>query len=149
MRTRGVRPLVIWLMAAALVAWARERETLEQLIARANSAPVNQQPDLYMEVADRELRLTLDAYKAGQADQAHSSLNAIVEYADKSRAAALESGKRMKHTEIKIRQAVLRLRDLKSNVDIDDQALVQSAVDKLEDFRTQLLKSMFGSKNRE
>jgi predicted MarR family transcription regulator len=141
--------MVILLVSTAFAAWARNRETLEQLIARANSAPLSQQPNLYVEVADRELKLTLDAYKAGDANQAHSSLQAIVEYADKARAASLQSGKRVKHTEIKMRELSLRLRDLKTNIDIDDQPLVQSAVDKLEDFRTQLLKSMFGSKNND
>jgi hypothetical protein len=31
-------------------------------------------------------------------------------------------------------------------VDPDDQPVVQAAIDKLESFRTELLKSMFGSK---
>jgi hypothetical protein len=100
-------------------------------------------------VAERELKMTLDAYKTGQSEQARPSLKAAVDYADKARAAALGSGKRLKHTEIKMRQMALRLRDLKSNVDVDDQALVQAAVDRLEDFRTQLLKSMFGSKSND
>ena len=55
----------------------------------------------------------------------------------------------MKHTEIKLRQVALHLRDLKFNVDVDDQPLVQAAVDKLEDFRTEILKNMFGSKNND
>jgi hypothetical protein len=52
-------------------------------------------------------------------------------------------------TEIKIRRLVARFRDLKQNVDADEQTAVQAAVDKLEGFRTDLLKSMFGSKNAE
>ena len=146
---RRVRPIVIFLVAAVFIAWARNRETLEQLIARANAAQVGQQPDLYVEVAERELKLALDAFNAGQAEPAHSSLRALVEYADKARAASLQSGKRLKHTEIKMRQMALRLRDLKSNVDVDDQTTVQTAVDRLEDFRTQLLQAMFGSKKND
>ena len=55
----------------------------------------------------------------------------------------------LKHTEIKLRQVALHLRDLKFNVDVDDQPLVQAAVDKLEDYRTEILKNMFGSKNND
>jgi hypothetical protein len=61
----------------------------------------------------------------------------------------MQSGKRLKHTEIKLRQIALRLRDLKSNLEVDDQPLAQATVDKLEDFRTEILKSMFGSKNND
>jgi hypothetical protein len=34
-------------------------------------------------------------------------------------------------------------------VDVDDQPLVQASEDKLEDFRTEILKSMFGSKSND
>ena len=61
----------------------------------------------------------------------------------------LKSGKKLPHTEIKIRRMAARLRDLKQNVDADEQAVVQGAVDKLETFRTDLLKGMFGAKNPE
>jgi hypothetical protein len=52
----------------------------------------------------------------------------------------------MKHTEINIRRISERLRDLKFNVEADDQPGIQGAIDKLEDFRTEILKNMFGSK---
>jgi hypothetical protein len=72
-----------------------------------------------------------------------------VKYADKGHSAAIQSGKRLKHTEIKLRQVALHLRDLKLNVDVDEQPLVQAAVDKLEDYRTEILKAMFGSKSND
>lgn len=40
-----------------------------------------------------------------------------------------------------------RLRDIKLDVDPDDQPSVQSAVDKLEHFRAELFKAMFGLSN--
>ena len=61
----------------------------------------------------------------------------------------MHSDKRLKHTEIKIRGISNKLRDLKLNVDIDDQPGVQAAIDRLEGFRTELLHSMFGSKNND
>jgi DNA-binding PucR family transcriptional regulator len=102
-----------------------------------------------MEVAERELKLAVAAYKADKIDEGRESLQQIVKYADRGHTAALQSGKQLKHTEIKLRQIAGRLRDLKSNVDVDDQPLVQAAVDKLEDFRTEILKSMFGSKSHD
>lgn len=102
-----------------------------------------------MEVAEREVKSVIAAYKANKTDEARDSLQQIVKYADKGHSAAIQSGKRLKHTEIKLRQAALHLRDLKFNVEVDDQPLVQAAVDKLEDYRTEILKAMFGSKSND
>lgn len=129
--------------------FARQQETLPQLMAKADAASAGQQADLCMEVAEREVKVVAEAYKANQTDEGRDALQQIVKYADKGRSAAIQSGKRMKHTEIKLRQVALRLRDLKFNVDVDDQPLVQAAEDKLQDYRTEILKNMFGSKSND
>src|SRR6266567_846445 len=91
---------------------------------------------------------TLDQLIA-RANAASPSQQPTVKFADEAHAMVLKSGKKLPHTEIKIRRMAAHLRDLKQNVDADEQAGVQSAVDKLEAFRTDLLKAMFGSKNPE
>ena len=148
MKTK-VLTILIFVLSAGLFCFARQTETLPQLMARADAASSGQQADLCMEVAEREVKLVIEAYKANKADEVPDSLEQIVKYADKGHSAAIKSGKRLKHTEIKLRQVALHLRDLKFNVDVDDQPLVQATVDKLEDFRTEILKSMFGSKSND
>jgi hypothetical protein len=132
-----------------MLCFSRQEDSLPALMAKADAAPARQQSDLCLEVAERELKLATQAFKANNVEEGRSSLQQIVKYGDKARAAAIQSGKRLKHTEIKIREIAERLRDLKFNVDVDDQALVQATVDKLEDFRTQILNAMFGSKNND
>jgi hypothetical protein len=144
MKWRYIGSLSI-LLAGSLLALGRE-ESLEQLMAKADAAPVSHQADLCVEVADRELQLAVDAYKGNKTDQGRSSLEQIVKYSDKAHSAAIHSGKKLKHVEIRIRRISDRLRDLKSNADPDDQSVIQAAIDKLETFRTELLQSMFGSK---
>jgi hypothetical protein len=144
-----VLTILIFVLSAGWLCFARQQETLPQLMASADSASSGQQADLCMEVAEREVKLVIEAYKANKIDEVRDSLDQIVKYADKGHSAAIQSGKRMKHTEIKLRQVALHLRDLKFNVDVDDQPLVQAAVDKLEDFRTEILKNMFGSKSND
>jgi hypothetical protein len=148
MKTK-VPALVICLLAAGLLSFARRDESIEQLMARADAASSGQKADLCMEVAERELKLTIDSYKGNKLDDGRASLRQIVSYADKAHSAAIDSGKKLKPTEIKIRRIAGRLRDLKFNVDADEQPLVQAAVDKLENFRTDLLHSMFGSKTND
>jgi hypothetical protein len=144
-----VLTIVIFVLSAGLFCFARQEETLPQLMAKADAASSGQQADLCMEVAEREVKLVIAAYKENKIDEGRDSLQQILKYADKGHSAAIQSGKRMKHTEIKLRQVALRLRDLRFNVDVDDQPLIQAAVDKLEDFRTEILKNMFGSKSND
>jgi hypothetical protein len=146
---RCVGPVLLVLLAAGGAAFAAEQESLEQLIARANSAAPGQQPDLYLEVADREVKAAIETYGANKPEDGRTALQQTVNFADKAHALVLKSGRKLPHTEIKIRRMAARLRDLKRNVDADEQAFVQDAVDKLEGFRTELLKAMFGAKNPE
>lgn len=148
MKTKVALNILI-IFAASLLCLGRQEDTLPQLMAKADAASSGQQADLCMEVAEREVKVVGEQFKANKIDEGRDSLQQIVKYSDKGRSAALQSGKRLKHTEIKLRQVALRLRDLKFNVDVDDQPLVQAAEDKLEDFRTEILKNMFGSKSND
>lgn len=148
MRER-VWAVVFCLLAATLFSFGRKEESVEQLIARAEAARPDQQADLYMQVADRELKAVMEASKASQWDQFLTALQQTVKYSDSAHSAALHTDKHLKRTEIKIREISNKLRDLKLNVDLDEQPAVQAAVDRLEGFRTELLHSMFGSKSND
>jgi hypothetical protein len=137
--------ILLFLLVAAGASFGKSDETTEELIARADAARPDQQPDLYMEVAQRAEKSAVEAYKADKIEDFRAALQQIVKYSDKARSAALQSGKRVKNTEIKIREIAIRLRDLKLNVDVDDQPPVQAAADQLESFRTELLHAMFGT----
>ena len=148
MRKR-IGAILVCILATAVFSFGRKDETLEQLIARAEAARPDQQSDLFVEVAERELKSANDAYKASQWEQFRGALQGIVKYSDSAHSAAMHSNKRLKHTEIKIRAISNKLRDLKLSVDVDDQPGVQVAIDRLEGFRTELLHSMFGSKSND
>ena len=137
---------MIFLAVSAVAGSAAEHESLEQLITRADAAPEGQKPDLYLEIAEREVKVASDSYSGGKAEDGRAALQQVVSYADKAHALVLKSGKKLPHTEIKIRRMAARLRDLKRNVEADEQTGVQAAIDKLETFRTDLLQGMFGPK---
>jgi len=112
---RCVGSILLFVVAAAAAAFAADQETLQQLISRANSAAPAQQPDLFLEVADRQVKAATESYSANKPEDAHAALNQTVDYADKAHALVLKSGKKLPHTEIKIRRMAARLRDLKQN----------------------------------
>jgi len=137
------------LLAAFLPAVAHEDEAIGQLIARADAAPLKDRPALYAEVARRQLEGADKSYTDGNIDQAQAAVHDVVEYSGKARDAALQSNKKLKNTEIAIREMAHHLRDLKRTLAIEDQPVVQKAIDDLESIRTQLLERMFKKKGEQ
>jgi hypothetical protein len=126
------------------LAFAGKDQSLDQLIARAQSARVGDQPGLYIDLAERELKSADQLYIAGKPEEAHSAVSDLVGFADKAHDAAKTSGKKVKNSEIALRKMALRLRDIKRTQSADEQDALQKAADHLEDLRTDLLSNMFG-----
>jgi len=128
---------------SALPCLAKEQESLADLKTRADAAKLQDQPHLYMDVADRQLETATQKFNAGDSEAALASLQDVVTYAQKAQDAALKSRKHLKQTEISLRKAVTRLRDLKRAVAFEDRQPLQNAIDDLEKMRTDLLTRMF------
>ena len=144
MRTRSFF-ITITLALAAVAAMAAAREqTLQELIARANAAPLKEQPSLYIDVAERQLKSADELYSEGKVDDARAAIADVVTYSQKAHDAAVQSGKKLKPTEMASRKMSRRLRDLKRTLNFDDQAPVQAAADRLETMAQDLLSHMFG-----
>ena len=133
-------------LAVAAFSFGRKEETLNELIARTEASRPDQQPDLYMEAADRQRKAATEAMKSEHWQDFETDLQDVVRFCDKARAAAISSTKHIKNTEIRIRRISGHLKDLKLDAALDDQPKVQVAIDKLEEFRTELLHKMFGGK---
>lgn len=138
-----VGAVALVLLAVAVASSGKKEETLEQLIARADAARPDQQPDLYVEIAERQMKSLLDASHDERWAEFRVTLQDVIRYCDRAQVTAIQSKKKVKRTEIKIRQISVRLRNMKFDVDADDQPSVQAAVDKLEHFRAELFRSMF------
>jgi hypothetical protein len=142
MRFRNI--IVALLMAIAVLAFAYKEETLQEMIARAESARIEDRPGLYLEISERQLKSSNQLYLAGKIDDGRAALNDVVTYSEKAHDTAIQSDKKIKNTEITFRKMAAKLRDLKRSLNFDDQAPVQAAADRLESLRTDLLSHMFG-----
>src|ERR1700676_1025690 len=142
MRFHTTIAAVLWV--ASLLAVAYKTETLQELMARAESARVEDRPALCVEIAERQLKSVDELYSAGKVDGARTALNDVVNYSEKAHDAAMQSGKKVKNTEIAFRKMAAKLRDIKRSLNFDDPAPVQAAADRLEALRTDLLSHMFG-----
>jgi hypothetical protein len=133
-------------LLATCLAFAGRQETLQELMARCESAKVEDRPALCVEIAERQLKSADELYTAGKVDEARSALKDVVTYAEKAHDAAIQTGKRVKNTEIEFRKMAAKLRDIKRTVNFDDQEPLQAAADRLESLRTDLLTHMFKGK---
>lgn len=146
MRSRFIISAV--LLATSLAAFASKEEALQQLIARAEGARLEDRPPLYAEVAERQLKSADELYSAGKVEDATAAVNDVVTYCDKATNAATKSGKKLKNTEIAVRKMAAKLRDIRRSLAFEDQAPVKAAADRLESMRTELLSRMFGGKDK-
>jgi hypothetical protein len=121
-----------------------QKETVEQLVARAKTVPVDHQPDIYIRAAAQELKIVNQLYNDGKAEEAAAGLNDIVAYSDYASDTATKSRKHVKNVEIELRKISEKLRDIKRTLNFEDQPAVQTAMDHLENLRTNLLALMFG-----
>jgi hypothetical protein len=133
-------------LLATCLAFAGRQETLQELMARCESAKVEDRPALCVEIAERQLKSADELYTAGKVDEARSALKDVVAYSEKAHDAAIQTGKRVKNTEIEFRKMAAKLRDIKRTVNFDDQEPLQAAADRLESLRTDLLTHMFKGK---
>jgi hypothetical protein len=137
-------PITAILLATALSVFASKPESLQDLIARADAAKVDDRPALYVEIAERQLKTADDSFTTGKVENAQAAVKDVVTYSEKAHDAAIQSGKKLKNTEIDFRKMAAKLRDIKRTLNFDDQAPVEAAADRLESLRTDLLSHMFG-----
>jgi hypothetical protein len=134
---------IVVLLAVALGAAADKKGTLEQLKARAETAEGKHQIELMTEIAERQLKVTDEAYSAGNVDQAQAALADVVDFGVRAAKEATNTGKRMKQTEIALRKIADRLDGIGKSLEVDSRPPVVDAVGKLEAARNDLLFRMF------
>jgi hypothetical protein len=120
------------------------KETVQRLAARAEAARPEDQPGLYVEIAERQVKTADELFGAGKDDEALAALKDVVTYSEKAHDAAIAAHSKLKNTEIALRKMAAKLRDIKRTLTFEDQAPVQAAADRLEVLRTDLLSKMFG-----
>ncbi len=131
------------LILLTLPAFADKPESIDSLKARAAAAPANDQVKLFTKIAERQLQELDKAYTDGNVQQAEAALRDISDYGVRAAHASSETGKHMKHTEIALRKISNRLDDIRKTLNVDDRPAVASAVERLEQARSELLNRMF------
>ena len=139
---RGAIHVAVALMLAAGVVFGKA-ESLPELKARADQAHGSEQAKLCLEYAQRELEDADALYTSGDVEKAQAEVEEVVTYAKKAAEVATSSGKRLKQTEIGLRELAKRMRDIGNSLAFEDRAPVNKGVDEIEQARSTLLNKMF------
>ncbi len=136
----------LWLL---LVSVLSAQQSPPDLQAQAEAAHGKKRAELFMAVAEQRLDQASRLFNEGKNDEAHEAVKRSVAASQEAGDAARKSHKRLKQTEISVRQIVRRLTDLSNTLEFDDREAIKPSVEKLEEIRRQLLEEMFGKKKKE
>jgi hypothetical protein len=138
---------VVALCLVTLSVWASaipaKEFSVEELKVRLATASVGDRPRLCVEIAERQLTSADKFYAEGDAEKGQAALADVALFSETARDNSIQSGKRLKQTEISVRQLARKLNDLKHQVTHDEQTAVQGTIDRLQKVRDDLLAAMF------
>src|SRR5437879_5324772 len=120
-------------------------EEMKSHAERMNSAD---RARIYADIARDLVELANQQFTDGQVEKAQSSIKEAVTYSEKSAASAQEKGKKIKNTEITLRETARRIEEVRRTLAVDDQPPLVTAVARIEELRRQLLDHMFGNEKK-
>jgi hypothetical protein len=120
-------------------------ETMKANAEKKNSADRARD---YSDIARELVEVANQQFTDGEVDKAQASIKDAVAYSEKSAAAAREKGKKIKNTEITLRQTARRIEEVRRTVAADDQPPLAAAAERIEELRSELLAHMFGNEKK-
>src|SRR5205085_6096832 len=127
----GVLSLRAALLLAMLLLWTAiafaDTEPLPKLKERAESAHGGHRAELMMEAARREMETADENFTKGDVEKARSMVGDCLTDADKAAHAAIESGQRLKKTELELRRLRHRTEEVRRTLAVDDRPQLEKA----------------------
>ena len=131
------------LLVAAGALWCADKDSIADLKARAEKESGNKQIELYLEVAKRQIELSDQLYTAGDVEKAKACVLDATEAAVRAGRLSLDTGKRLKQTEIALRKLGERMEAIRRTLSLDDRPVLQDSENNVEVVRSKLLDRMF------
>jgi hypothetical protein len=141
--------IIVALLFATAAAAADHQADYAALKTRAAAAKDRDQDKLYAQLAMSATAVANEQYTAGDVTKAQASIDEAVTFAEKARDAAVHSNKNLKQTEITLRETSRRMEDLRRSLALEDRPYLETAINRIETIRKQLLDQMFGIKPKE
>src|SRR3954451_9382416 len=129
-------------IALALLSFAKDKETVDGLKAKAATADKPKQAEIYTDIAKLQLKAADDAYSTNP-EAARALFEDSVQAAEKAASASIETGKRLKQVEIDLRKLSHHVEEIRQSWAFDDRPPLDAGVQRIDAARTKLLDRMF------
>ena len=139
--------LVVLILSAAM--HGKDQKTLDQLRAEAEKASGGHQAMLYAQLAERLVEQADQQFTQGESVKGQATVQEILDVATKARDGGVSSRRKLKETEIHLRQTQRHLENVRRTLSAEDRPEVEAVEKKLSDFRQELLDAMFSPKEKE
>jgi len=133
--------LIILLLTSAL--HAGEKPSVEELQRKIESAHGGKKAELLMQLAHNQVELADTLYHDGNTDKAFNMLKEAGSNADQATSVSLDSGKRLKDTEIDLRKLSERTQAIRQEASFEDRKPFDTCIQAIEQDRSKLLDRMF------
>ena len=140
---------LILIMTMAGLAVSAQNSLVDKLKADAEKAHGGQQAKLYAQLADKLVDVADQQFTAGKSVEGLATVQEVLQYASKARDIALDTHDDRKQVEIQLRQTQHHLENLKRTLAAEDRPELDQVEKKLEQFRDDLLASMFAPKKKD
>jgi hypothetical protein len=134
---------LLWMLALPATLICAEQVTVDGLKARVADTTLAGRPPLCIHISELQLDAADRFYTLGDSEQAKAALGDVVAFSELARDYAIQSRKHEKQSEIAIRKMARKLGNMKHTVSQEDQAQVQTTIDRLQSIRDDLLAAMF------
>ncbi len=118
-------------------------EKLAQLKAHAEKMKEQDRGRTYSEIARALAEISNQQFADGHTEEAQASVKEAVSYSEKATASAKQHNKKIKDTEINLRECARRLDEIRRTVAADEQGAIKEAVSRIDQLRKELLDHMF------
>jgi hypothetical protein len=135
--------MAVLCLATTASAQPRKDTTVEELKTRVLSASVSERAPLCLEIAEKQLDAADKLYAAVESEKAQAAIMDVASFAEQAGDSSVQTRKHQKQIEITVRKMIRRIEDIKRTVSHEEQAPLESAIDRLQHVRTDLLLSMF------
>lgn len=140
--------ILVVILALAASAHGKVQKTLDQLRAEAEKAGGGHQALLYAELAERLVDQADQQFTQGESVKGQATVQEILSVASKARDGGVSSRRKLKETEIHLRQTQRQLENMRRTLSADDRPEVEAVEKKLADFRQELLNAMFSPREK-
>lgn len=137
------------LVMSAAALCASPQNELDKLKADAEKAQGGQQGKLYAQLADKLVGVADQQFTSGNSEQAHATVQDVLQYATKAHDIALRTHDDRKQIEILLRETQRHLENVKRTLAAEDRPALDEVEKKLAQLRQELLDSMFAPKKKD